>query len=181
MSTGTLFGCLIFVHVYDYNLQLTTLQVLADSDLEKETKLALHITRYPVETTPLTDSATSLGGMSRTAPSSSTAFIPVGHISLDSQLASDPDSHHVNGTEHVYAVTTFYISRALHSGGLGRAAMVAVETMAKNEPLCAMELVLDTPHRDEIRDLERYTAFGHEPPKVSLFAGFLKRVKWVDC
>lgn len=65
-------------------------------------------------------------------------FVPVGHISLDAQ------GDDVNQAE-TYKISSFYVSVALQGGGLGRAAMDAVEHMAISEPLCAKWLMLSTP------------------------------------
>jgi GNAT superfamily N-acetyltransferase len=62
----------------------------------------------------------------------------VGHISLDAEVDD------VNRAES-YKISSFYVSAALQGGGLGRAAMDAVENMAISEPLCAKWLLLSTP------------------------------------
>lgn len=97
--------------------------------------MAQHVKAWPLEAKPIADTATSLGGKPR-EPSPAYTFTPVGHISLAAR--SDGD-----GTES-YSISTFYISTALQSGGLGRAAMDAIEHMAISEPLCATSLWLRT-------------------------------------
>jgi hypothetical protein len=98
--------------------------------------LAQHVKAWPLEAKPIADTATSLGGKSRT-PSPANTFIPVGHISLEAD--SDGDDRTVS-----YGVSTFYISTVLQSGGLGGAAMDAIEHMAISQPLCAKSLWLRT-------------------------------------
>src|SRR5437667_109843 len=60
-------------------------QVLTDDDQEKEAKLKKHIKAFQGEQSPLSDSATSFGGKPRSPSSPPKSFIPVGHISLDSE------------------------------------------------------------------------------------------------
>ena len=96
-------------------------------------------------------------------------FIPVGHISLDSENA---DSSLADASQGLYCITTFYISRPLQSIGLGRSAMDAVEKMAAEEPLQAKALALDTVAREELDDLERWKAYGKPIPSVSITAFF---------
>ncbi|KAK9241497.1 hypothetical protein V1506DRAFT_241587, partial [Lipomyces tetrasporus] len=59
--------------------------VLSDEDPERDSKLALHILQFPVEKESILDSATTFGGLPRMLPNSPRSFIPVGHISLDSE------------------------------------------------------------------------------------------------
>ncbi|KFY08671.1 hypothetical protein V492_06028 [Pseudogymnoascus sp. VKM F-4246] len=113
--------------------------VLSEEDPEKETKLAQHLEKYPGDATPILDTATALGCKPRSP--SSRSFIPIGHISLDSE---SPNPGQADASQGLYCITTLYISRAIHGGGLGRAALDATEKMAVNEPLCAKILSLDT-------------------------------------
>ena len=53
----------------------------------------------------------------------------------------------------VYWIKTFYVSKALQSKGIGRAAMDIAEAMAVNEPLCAKTLALDTLHKDSANEM----------------------------
>jgi hypothetical protein len=90
-------------------------------------------------------------------------FIPVGHISLDLQ-GIDPSL--ADPLQGVYLISSFYISRALHYGGLGRATMDAVEAMAVREPLHVKVLTLDTLANEHFHDLEMWADFGGAQPKV---------------
>jgi hypothetical protein len=112
------------------------LQVLADTDPSKEAKLKEHVKAWPLEAKPLADSASSLGGKSRT-PSPAKTFIPVGHISLNSESEEFAELSS-------YKIAYFYVSSALRSSGLGRAAMDITEKTAISEPLCAKSLWLCT-------------------------------------
>jgi GNAT superfamily N-acetyltransferase len=90
----------------------------------------------------LYDTARSVNGMTRGA--SQVAFVPIGHISLDpwnkdaERLGIDLPS------EGVFWIKSFFILQSLQGGGIGRAAMDAVEDMAAREPLWAQTLMLDT-------------------------------------
>lgn len=111
-------------------------QVLGDLYPSKEEKLNEHAKIWPLEARPLSDTATSLGGISRTADPTR-RFLPVGHISLN----ADGEDFVLEGS---YKIAYFYVSTALQGGGLGRAAMDAVESMAASQPLCAKLLWLST-------------------------------------
>lgn len=83
-----------------------------------------------------------MNGRSRVA--SQVAFVPIGHISLDSK---NKDADRVGldiPSEGVFWIKSFFISQKIQGQGLGRAAMDAVEDMATREPLCAQTLMLDT-------------------------------------
>ena len=135
---------------------------MAEESTEIEQYLSRHISQWPKENFPISDSAASLRGESRT-PRLEFHFIPIGHISLDSENA-DPSL--ANASQGIYCITTFYISRPLQSIGLGRSAMDAVEKMAVEEPLQAKILALDTVAREELADLERWKAYGKPIPPV---------------
>jgi len=111
----------------------------------------------------LIDTAEALGGKIRVPPTPPLSFIPVGHISLDSET-SDPTQ--ADPSKGIYAITTFYVSRVLQHGGIGRAAMDAVEAMAINEPLCAKTLTLDTIANESAKSEEMWASFNIPPPKV---------------
>ncbi|RGP78670.1 hypothetical protein FLONG3_3207 [Fusarium longipes] len=119
---------------------------LQPEDPETRETLQLHLDAFPAEKTPLVDTADSLRAKPRVP--SHTKFYPVGHISLD-------DTNEKSGTfvldlptDGVYWIKTFYISKALRSKGIGRAAMDIVESMAIDEPLCAKTLALDTAEKE---------------------------------
>ncbi|KAJ8104396.1 hypothetical protein POJ06DRAFT_244403 [Lipomyces tetrasporus] len=138
--------------------------VLSDEDPERDSKLALHTLQFPVEKESILDSATTFGGLPRMLPNSPRSFIPVGHISLDSE---NPDPSLADPSQGLYCITTFYISRALQGTGLGRAAMDAVEGRAMQEPLCAKTLALDTIAREFCLDKEAWKALGIPLPTVN--------------
>ena len=87
----------------------------------------------------------------------------MGHISLDAE-SSCPDQ--ADASKGIYCVTTLYISRAIHGGGLGRAAMDTVESEAVNEPFCAKVLSLDTLANESANINEMYAENGIKPPSV---------------
>jgi hypothetical protein len=117
---------------------------------------------YPEEKSGLQDTATSLGGKSR-IPSSELNFIPVGHISLDTEY---PDSGYEPDTPGVFFIATFYVSRALQSSGIGRAAMDKIEHTATSEPLNANVLALSTVLANQEGREEKLAALGRVLPKV---------------
>ncbi|KAK9235729.1 hypothetical protein V1525DRAFT_409194 [Lipomyces kononenkoae] len=138
--------------------------VLSDDDPDRDNKLVQHIIHFPSEKESILDSASSFGGKPRALPDAPRSFIPVGHISLDSENA-DPSL--ADPSQDLYCISTFYISKALQGNGLGRAAMDAVENMAGNEPLCAKALALDTIAREFHRDEKPWKAFGIPHPVVT--------------
>ncbi|KAL2689460.1 hypothetical protein Neosp_003514 [[Neocosmospora] mangrovei] len=104
---------------------------------------------YWIEKTPLVDTAAAIRAKPRT-PTQEPIY-PVGHISLDDE---NLEAAHLNldfPETDVYWIKTFYVSKALQSKGIGRAAMDIAEAMAVNEPLCAKTLALDTLHKDSAR------------------------------
>lgn len=109
----------------------STSQVLSDSDVYKDDKIARHLKVRPSESCPISDTAISFGGKSR-SPSPASMFIPIGHISLDA------------GGADAYKIASFYVSMALQGHGIGRAAMDLVKAMAVEEPFCAKTLFLCT-------------------------------------
>ncbi|KAM5346971.1 hypothetical protein ACJ41O_009976 [Fusarium nematophilum] len=116
---------------------------LSPDDPETEESLQLHLDLFPSE-----------------------AIYPVGHISLD---ADNVDAERLNidlPTENVYWIKTFYVSKALRSKGIGRAAMDTVESMAINKPLLAKTLALDTVQKDDARRLA-YEKTGQVPRTVN--------------
>ncbi|MBE3043179.1 GNAT family N-acetyltransferase [Candidatus Bathyarchaeota archaeon] len=69
-------------------------------------------------------------------------------------------------------IKSLYISSVLQSSGLGRAAMDALEAMAKDEPLCATTLMLDTVHKEHQLSEDFAVPFYGYMPKVCLFVCF---------
>ena len=66
-------------------------------------------------------------------------------------------------------IKTLYISNALQSSGLGRAAMDAIEAMATEEPICARTLMLDAVCKEDQMREDFARAFYGYVPKVSSF------------
>lgn len=124
-------------------------KVLPEDNTQSQSMLSQHLTRFPSEERPLSDSATTFGGRSRTTPRSPESFHPIGHISIDSHnhkaTLADPSIGR-------YCISKLYVSAALQSKGLGRAAMDAVEKYAAEEPLRAKTLTLDTISSAELGD-----------------------------
>jgi hypothetical protein len=146
---------------------IDSIQVFSKNDPSVTYKLAVHTRAWPAETTPISDSATSFGGKPR-APNPSRSFIPVGHISLDSE---DEDPEAADATRGIYRISKFYVSTALQSAGLGRAAMDEIERLATSEPLNAKTLTLGTVASDYVGKKEKWEALkadGIEEPKVRL-------------
>lgn len=130
-------------------------KVLSDSD---GAKIAQHLARWPLEAAPISDTASTFAGKLRT-PTKEVVFNPVGHISLDSNDPTQPDT---------YEISTFYVSSAIQGGGIGAAAMDVIEAMAISEPLCAKTLKLFTAANENfVGNEERWIAFGRECPTVS--------------
>ena len=116
----------------------------------------------------MVDSATSFGGKPRRIDLPQRSFIPIGHICLG-QVSEAYEKHGLANGPGVYWISNFYISRALQSIGLGRAAMDLIETLAISEPLCARILALNAINKDDpIRD-EKYAALGLTIPPVSVY------------
>ncbi|KFX99146.1 hypothetical protein V490_01922 [Pseudogymnoascus sp. VKM F-3557] len=144
--------------------------VLSEEDPTKETKLAEHLLKYPGDATPILDSATALGGKPRTP--SSRSFIPVGHISLDSESANPGQA---DASQGLYCITNLYISRAIHGGGLGGAALDAIESQAINEPLCAKILSLDTLAKHCANTTDMWEETGMKRPELAAEDWYARR------
>jgi hypothetical protein len=136
---------------FDRPIRLTPKQIITEDDPQKEFKLAQHVMQHVNEKMPLLDTAVSLAGKPRSTQRLSDAFIPVGHISLDFY---NDDSSLADPSKGIYYISTFYVSRALQGGGLGRAAMDAIEKLAIEPPLNAKVLALDTLSREQALDDE---------------------------
>lgn len=85
--------------------------------------------------------------------------MPVGHIALDTGYPEVDKFNLDIPKEGVIWIKSLYITTPLQYGGLGRAAIDALEAMATSEPLSARTLMLDTMHRDDQMELKH--------PKVS--------------
>ncbi|KAE8442908.1 hypothetical protein EG329_002580 [Mollisiaceae sp. DMI_Dod_QoI] len=137
--------------------------IIDESDPNRQEHLAKHVAAYPKEITVLADTALSLGAKPRQSDPGVT-FIPVGHISLDTEY-DDPGFD--DPTPGVYFIAAFYISGALQNFGLGRAAMDIVETTAISQPLCAKRLALSTQDKDDPNRPKLFAALGQSVPKVT--------------
>jgi hypothetical protein len=124
--------------------------------------LQRHIEAFPVESSPIHDTANALGGKPR-EPNPTKDFIPVGHISLDTEYETP---NLLESKEGQYIIATFYVSNVLQGSGLGRAAMDAVEQMAISKPLFAKTLALSTV-ANEYKGKDEKWALGRERPKAS--------------
>ncbi|KAH7321966.1 hypothetical protein BKA65DRAFT_541083 [Rhexocercosporidium sp. MPI-PUGE-AT-0058] len=137
--------------------------VIDPNDPAYSSKISKHSSAYPKQSTPLLDSATSLGGKPRPSPSAA-PFIPVGHISLNTEYE---ETGRVDAEEGLYFIATFWISPPLQGSGLGRAAMDAVEKMATSEPLNAKVLALSTVANEYEGKAARWAALERDPPTIS--------------
>jgi hypothetical protein len=147
-------------------IRLTSKQILSEDDPQKEFKLAQHVQQHPNENIPILDTATTLAGKPRTTQRLLQPFIPVGHISLDFY---NEDPSLADPSQGIFYISSFYVSRALQGGGLGRAAMDAIERMAIEPPLNAKVLALDTLAREQALDDELWKDedISWQRPKVS--------------
>ena len=112
----------------------------------------------------MTDTAVSLFGKPRAPTSPPLSFIPVGHISVDSE-SDEPEL--ADPSKGICRVTTGYVSRAIQGAGIGSAAMDIVEVMATKEPLCAKVLTADTVSKEAHENPALWAAYEIDPPKVS--------------
>ncbi|OBR09186.1 hypothetical protein CH63R_07951 [Colletotrichum higginsianum IMI 349063] len=143
-------------------------------DPDRDAKIAKHVSEYPkVPSRPFLypvcpgEAADPRHGAvhpRRLRTPRETPFHPVGHISLD---VDNPHAKRLNlpiPKENVYWIKSLYVSFALQSAGIGRAAMDMVESMATSEPLCARTLMLDTVSKeDQLRKESAVVAAGKLP------------------
>lgn len=92
---------------------------------EAETSIEKHITAFPDEATPLRDTCKNILQRPHVSDPEYATFVPLGHISLDTW--SDRELHGLSREKGVCLISTFYVSKALQSGGLGRATMDCFE------------------------------------------------------
>lgn len=104
---------------------------------------------------PLLDTCKSLRGVP--LEPSNKEFIPIGHIALDMTYPAAAKFNLDIPSEGAIFIKSLYISKPLQSGGLGRAAMDTLESMATSEPLSARTLVLDTMQRDDQKKIMPWT------------------------
>ncbi|OHF02550.1 hypothetical protein CORC01_02245 [Colletotrichum orchidophilum] len=137
--------------------------VLSPDDPDREARLAKLVSEYPKEKDPITDTADSIRATPRTPTEA--LFHPVGHISLDVDSPAAACLNLPIPKDHVYWIKTLYVSFALQSSGIARAAMDLIESMATSEPLCAKTLMLDTVSKeDQLRKESIVVAQGKLPP-----------------
>ncbi|KAJ5936194.1 hypothetical protein N7454_005492 [Penicillium verhagenii] len=145
---------------------MTYLSSKADSNLSRNLQgvmLTGNLQRNPL----LRDTAQSINAIPRKP--SHKAFVPVGHISLDPQ---NPEAKHVDlksALTGAFWIKSFYVSRAIQSQGVGRAAMDEVEKMATRQPLNARTLMLDTIQRDDALREEFAIATTGSIPKLRCY------------
>ena len=97
------------------------IQVLPPSYERTSQLMERHISAFPAEETPLKNTSGSIYGKSVSPSPDISAFVPVGHISLDA-WAADPLLH-TSAERGIYSLTSFYVSKALQSLGLGGTAL----------------------------------------------------------
>ncbi|KAJ6103352.1 hypothetical protein N7486_005779 [Penicillium sp. IBT 16267x] len=119
---------------------------------------------YWIVNEKLRDTAQTINAVPRRA--SQQAFIPIGHISIDSLNAEANHPDLEIPSTGVFWIKTFYVSHSAQSQGVGRAAMDEVEKMAIGEPLNARILMLDTVQRDDQMREEFALAMHGGLPKV---------------
>ncbi|KAH6668921.1 hypothetical protein B0J14DRAFT_153250 [Halenospora varia] len=147
---------------------------IPSSEPSKESWISKHLAEYPTEAHPIIDTALSLRSQP-IVPSHTEPFIPLGHISLDSDGADPPGHLSYAPLEDVYRITTFYVSRALHGSGIGRAAMDKLEKIAVEEPICAEVLALSTAADDYEGRVEKHVALGRKLPAYSIMQWYARR------
>ncbi|KAJ5610733.1 hypothetical protein N7510_007452 [Penicillium lagena] len=121
----------------------------------------------------LYDTAESVNGATREA--SRVAFVPIGHISLDSEN-KDAEGFGLDlPSEGVFWIKSFFILQSLQGEGVGSAAMKEVEKMAAREPLWAQTLMLDTVTKEhQVRKDFAISVFG-AIPKITNEAWYGRR------
>lgn len=140
--------------------------------IQIQTKLILLPLSTPQQTNYLHDTAQLLNGVPRHP--TNTKFVPVGHISLDSQNPGVETIGVTSSAPGMFWIKTFFVSRTVQSKGVGRAAMDEVEAMAGRAPLSAKTLVLDViVGEDQMREDFALATSGFIPKVCRLFIGFV--------
>ncbi|KAH6653007.1 hypothetical protein BKA67DRAFT_568298 [Truncatella angustata] len=101
---------------------------LTPTHSDASSRLEQHVTAYPNESIPLRDTCKQVFSRPHAPDPQASSFLPIGHISLDVSVPH-PELQ-TSASDGVYAIMNFYVSRALHSGGIGAAALGACERMA---------------------------------------------------
>ncbi|CRK21332.1 hypothetical protein HYQ46_002128 [Verticillium longisporum] len=121
--------------------------VLQSHDPQAGEMIQLHKSAHPKQGDPLLDTCTTLRGLA--LQPSGKEFFPVGHIALDISYY-EADGFNLNLPEgSTLWIKSLFISKALRSSGIGRAAMDKLEGMATSPPLSATTLMLDTLFKDD--------------------------------
>ncbi|CAM1511573.1 Fc.00g090860.m01.CDS01 [Cosmosporella sp. VM-42] len=149
--------------------------VPAESLPDREKLLKDHLERYPVESEPLTDTATVV--FNTPCEPSKKSFLPIGHIALELIPARD---ERFSLPASTIWIMSLYVSWALQASGLGRSAMVQMEHLATLPPLNRTTIALDTIAEEFYMKEESLRALyedrGHERPEVVRSAeGWYKR------
>ncbi|KAM3476672.1 hypothetical protein MY5147_003085 [Beauveria neobassiana] len=130
-----------------------------DGNDAAEALLAKHTSECAAEKGLLRDTAARVGRTARKATGD--AFIPIGHIALDEY----PARNVLFGLPPATLwIKSFYISKAIRSGGLGRKAMAQVEAMAAAPPFCSAALALDTTSSEWQRRAASQRLYGTDEP-----------------
>ncbi|KAK8144015.1 hypothetical protein G3M48_006427 [Beauveria asiatica] len=124
-----------------------------------EALLARHRAECAGERESLRDTAARVGRSARKATGD--AFLPIGHIALDEY----PARNVLFGLPAATLwIKSFYISKAIRSGSLGRKAMAQVEAMAAAPPFCSAALALDTSSSEWQRRTASQSLYGTDEP-----------------
>ncbi|KAJ4151154.1 hypothetical protein LMH87_011869 [Akanthomyces muscarius] len=126
---------------------------------DEEELLAKHRAGSAAEIAPLRDTAARVGRTDRTPTADE--FLPIGHIALDEY----PMRNVLFGLPAATLwIKSFYISKAIQSGGLGRKAMEQAEAMAAAAPFHSAALALDTTHQAWQRRMTSQSLYGTDEP-----------------
>ncbi|KAL8382405.1 hypothetical protein RB595_006271 [Gaeumannomyces hyphopodioides] len=164
--------------------------ILKDNFPGKEDMIAKHTSKFPEESAPLQDTATSTWAEPRAPPPTvpGRAFVPLGHVGLgrlqpdDERATLAASSSGGDGDERGAAmawVGPLYVSWAIQRLGLGRFAMDEAERLAGLPPVSADVVALDAVRSDQALqpDLIRthYEERGFPTPVISNHDWYLTR------
>ncbi|KAJ9136483.1 hypothetical protein NKR23_g9851 [Pleurostoma richardsiae] len=159
--------------------------VLGDGMPNKDELLSKHIVKYPKESTPIHDTASTHWLLPRPETARRAPFVPIGHVALDFRSEENARLGVAEPGVRIVWIAGLYISWALQSGGVGRAVMAAAEALAPTLPAASpappaggeqqqqqrVAVVLDTMPRDQQMRadfIEKvYLAQGNPAPAVS--------------
>ncbi|KAK8009899.1 hypothetical protein PG990_008864 [Apiospora arundinis] len=136
--------------------------ILPDNDPENENRLQRHLDCFGSEmSAPLEDTCKVLRG-TPIIPSGK-SFVPIGHAALDiAQPAADKFNLDIPRDGSALWIKSLWVSTALQSSGLGRAAMDTLEAMAMQPPLSATMLLLDTLKEEDQLRLRPYVKSSNQ-------------------